>query len=147
MVPASNYCICRLKEENDWALRISNNTDQNIQPRNRSSRKEEMDYLKSMDIVPKWTKKNGIRRGDGWTEEGKERFGALLKLVKEDRKRDGSVEMDNRLLQYCQKTSEKKTARKRKRVTEPKKPAKRYDAMDSDNDSACDVPARRLTPV
>ena len=71
-----------------------------------------MDYLKSMDIVPKWTKKNGIRRGDGWTEEGKERFGALLKLVKEDRKRDGSVEMDNRLLQYCQKTSEKKTARK-----------------------------------
>ena len=64
-----------------------------------------MYYLKSMDIVPKW-KKNGIRRGDGWTEEGKERFSALLKLVKEDRKREGSVEMDKRLLQYCQKMSE-----------------------------------------
>ena len=75
------------------------------------------------------------RRGDGWREEGKERFCELLKLLKENRKREGSVEMDNRLLQYCQKTSKKKTARKRKRVTEPRKPAKRYDAMDSDNDT------------
>ena len=40
---------------------------------------------------------------------------------------------------YCQKVGEKKNARKRKRVVEPRLPPTRYDAMDSDDDSACDV--------
>ena len=55
----------------------------------RTTRKEEKDFLKSKDIVPKWTKKNGIRQGDGWTGEGKERFYELLKMVKVDSKRRG----------------------------------------------------------
>ena len=131
---------CRLKSEDDYYQRVYNNTDSNLkQKKINNTRKEEMDYLKKNDIVPKWTKKNGIRRGDGWTEEGKKRFYELLKIVKADRKRNGSEEMDKKLMAYCQKVGEKKNARKRKRVVEPRLPPTRYDAMDSDDDSACDV--------
>lgn len=63
----------------------------------------------------------------------------FLKMVKADRKRNGSEEMDKKLMAYCQKVGEKKNARKRKRVVEPRLPPTRYDAMDSDDDSACDV--------
>ena len=82
---------CRLKSEDDYYQRVYNNTDSNLkQKKINTTRKEEMDYLKKNNIVPKWMKKNGIRRGDGWTEEGKKRFYELLKMVKADRKRNGS---------------------------------------------------------
>ena len=103
-----------------------------------TSRIEDANRDDTNEAIPKWTKKSGLKRGEGWAEEGLDRFQILLDMVHEDRNVEENKVVEDQLLKFWSEI-EKGKKRKRKRrvrvVTVTKKRERRNYDGDTDDET------------
>lgn len=110
----------------------NDNTNEDIT----TSRIEYVDQDLNNNSLPKWTKKLGIRRGEGWTDGGIDRFYELLDMVEIDRMTEENKIVEDQLLMFWRemhKGNKKKIRKRRVAVVVPTKKKVRR-SYDSDTD-------------
>ena len=81
-----------------------------------TSRIEDANRDDTNEAIPKWTKKSGLKRGEGWAEEGLDRFQVLLDMVHEDRNVEENKVVEDQLLKFWSEIEKGKKRKMKRRV-------------------------------
>ena len=106
-----------------------------------TSRIEDANRDDTNEAIPKWTKKSGLQRGEGWAVEGLDRFQVLLDMVHEDRNVEGSKVVEDQLLKFWSEIEKGKKRKRRVRVVMVTKKRERQN-YDGDTDDETTNTAR-----